>query len=354
MKNSNTNIIIKQGNFELLRIFSMILIILHHYSIHGGLFSNSSTISSQLIANLLIIGGKVGVNLFVLISGYFLIESKFKIQKVLKLLFQIVFYTILLFIGIYFITGNFYLGNISILFKPISLNLYWFITAYLEMYILSPFIRKALENVSKAQYQSLLILFGIFLSVIPTFFNGSNLVWGNGIWFVYVFAIGGYIKKYEITLFNKKGNCIILSILLYLITYILLIICKYSKIHHNTFLNMNSINIFLVSICIFCSFKHLTIKPNKLLLLLSQSSFAVYLLHDNEYFRYNIWNILKTSNFIDKPILTLILHIILSTIILYLLAVIIETIRRKLIEEPIFKTLEKSSLIENINKIINI
>ena len=72
----------RQSNFELLRIISMILIIAHHYAIHGGFELSKQAFSAQLFfLQVLSYGGKLGVNLFVLISGYFLVTSRCKLKK---------------------------------------------------------------------------------------------------------------------------------------------------------------------------------------------------------------------------------------------------------------------------------
>ena len=65
----------RNSNLELLRIFSMFLIVTHHFAIHSGLplwnFSSSNALN-LIWSQWLCLGGKLGVDLFVLISGYFL------------------------------------------------------------------------------------------------------------------------------------------------------------------------------------------------------------------------------------------------------------------------------------------
>lgn len=130
-------------NFELLRIVSMFLIVIYHYSDWGGLIQVGDDLSTKLIGDFLNIGGKLGVNIFVLISGYFLIDSKFKIKKLIKVIFEVWLYSV----GIALVCMLLKIGDLSQdtivkSFLPIMNNMYWFATAYVVMYVLSPFINK--------------------------------------------------------------------------------------------------------------------------------------------------------------------------------------------------------------------
>ena len=70
----------RSSNFELLRIICMVLIVAHHFACHSDFSSTISSLNNAVIKTL-IIGGRLGVNVYVLISGYFLINSKFKINR---------------------------------------------------------------------------------------------------------------------------------------------------------------------------------------------------------------------------------------------------------------------------------
>lgn len=74
----------RNSNLELLRIISMFLIVLGHFAWQTNWSVNNDTSLIRLGAiHCLWIGGKLGVNLFILISGYFLINSKFKLKSFL-------------------------------------------------------------------------------------------------------------------------------------------------------------------------------------------------------------------------------------------------------------------------------
>lgn len=88
----------RSSNIELLRIVFMLMIVLHHYCVNSGLTEvmkwNDIT-SNMILVQFMSIGGKVGVNGFFLISGYFMIHKLASVQKMIKLIFEVWFYTIL-------------------------------------------------------------------------------------------------------------------------------------------------------------------------------------------------------------------------------------------------------------------
>lgn len=83
----------RKSNYELLRIFSMTLIIMAHYVYHGGLLFHSSGIN-YFLAELLKPGGNFGVICFVLISAYF--GRHFKTKRILNVSLQTMVVSLLL------------------------------------------------------------------------------------------------------------------------------------------------------------------------------------------------------------------------------------------------------------------
>lgn len=86
--NSQKNI--RSSNFELLRIVAMFMIVLHHCTVHGvfSYWHNNTTFIHHInnfLCSFLASGGKIGVTIFVLISGYFLCMQDFKISRLLKI-----------------------------------------------------------------------------------------------------------------------------------------------------------------------------------------------------------------------------------------------------------------------------
>lgn len=67
------------SKFEFLRIFAMYLIVLHYSIVHGALSISSAQLRlhpiNSVLLSILESGGKIGVFLFVLITGYFMVYS---------------------------------------------------------------------------------------------------------------------------------------------------------------------------------------------------------------------------------------------------------------------------------------
>lgn len=54
----------RQSNLEILRIIAMIMIVAHHFAVHGGLnYTRDNITVNRLWIQLLAIGGEIGVNI---------------------------------------------------------------------------------------------------------------------------------------------------------------------------------------------------------------------------------------------------------------------------------------------------
>ena len=93
---------LRSTSIELLRIISMVMIVFHHFAIHGGFQWDSLLLSVPYFwCNFISMGGKIGVDVFVLISGYFLVTDEgpiFNFKKILKYWGQVFFYSIVIYI----------------------------------------------------------------------------------------------------------------------------------------------------------------------------------------------------------------------------------------------------------------
>ncbi len=158
----------KESNMELLRLFSMFLIIIFHFSIHGvGNFYSTNTTFIEHINSffnaLCGYAGKTGTAIFILITGYYMINSSIKIKHAFRIYLYTLLYS-LLFLGLSFLIGshkvNSHILNISLF--PLFGRNYWFISDYIILYLLIPFINSLIKTLNRTQLLNLIL----FLTVI--------------------------------------------------------------------------------------------------------------------------------------------------------------------------------------------
>lgn len=346
----------RNSAIELLRIIAMIMIVAHHFAVHGKFQVENTTFINNIWLEFLSSGGKIGVNLFIMISGYFLIDSKsVNIKKVLKLLLQMLFYSLIILI----IFGGFNGVTFSIgdLFNHVlAYPIWWFAKAYLVLYLIHPYINKFLNILQKKEYQRLIIFSTILWSVIPTLttipFDSGSLIW-----FIYIYSLGFYLKKYPIKFNLSPKKYIFISIILFILTFMLVIVFKIigtrislvSKYSGSLF-NIDKITTLLISLFLFMGFSSLRIKYNKFINIVSSSTFGIYLLHECDYVRVYLWQTLfKNASYSDT--LLLIPYSLMVIAIVFVGCSVIELLRIYVIEKRYMILLDKISTF--INKYVN-
>lgn len=271
----------RQINLEILRILCMLFIIVGHVGGRSGIesFSSFATIAPH------------AVNCFVLISGYFLITSKFKIERVLRVILETFFYTFTITIILYLL-GKADLYDIakSIMpFAPTKFS-YWFVNKYLAVILLSPFICKVCTTINKRQYQILLITLLLIGSQLLKVFPFGEL-FGNGfslLWMIIVFITGGYLRLHAPE-FKYWG----------IATLGLLILYNICNIYAQGLINLkyNSLITYTLAIATFMWFKNLQIPQMgivaKITTFIAPHVFAAYLIHEQGLMRTYIVDLLN-------------------------------------------------------------
>lgn len=226
----------RESNFELLRILSMMMIIAHHYSVHGHFEITYGISLRNMIIDFLALGGKIGVILYIFITGYHMIHSQIKLKKLFKLEAQILFYSVL-FAFLFYIFPDRSIGFLSIenirqSFFPILSYTYWFATIYMVLYLFVPYINKLLLSLSQKEFIKFLTLGFFVCTLIPTFSNatlGIDMV----ICFIYFYSIGSYLRLYPIFVQQKK--LFILTFLSYLFLFFTTIFFQALSAYDSTF-----------------------------------------------------------------------------------------------------------------------
>lgn len=331
MENLKEKNIQRQSNFEILRIIAMIMIIFHHIAVHSNFSDPIMTVS--LYIKFIQMGGKIGVNIFVLITGYFLINTeKIKINKILKLWGQMFFYALLIY-GIFIMSElkEFEIKAFIETLFPIINDTWWFASVYFLLYIISPFLNIVLKNIDRNTYQKMICFMLVVWCIMPTFKYGGNQ-FCSLIWFIVLYCISGYIRLYSENWKISNKNCFALSVLIAIITYCLVA----SSYFNSDLFAMQSLPIFLISFLLFLGFKKTDIKNCFFINKIASTTFGIYLIHDNSYIRSFLWiDFFKVNSFENSNFL--IPYSIYICFIVFFTCTIIDLIRQYTIEKYYMK-----------------
>lgn len=337
----------RQSNFELLRIISMCMIIAMHYMTKGmALPKLSVDLSiSNCIYRLIFAFCTVSVNAYVLISGYFLCDSEWKLAKVIKLWIEVLFYSVMvpLLLGAFGIIdfSLLDLGYWQQILLPIEYEHYWFASSYVMMYLLSPVLGIAVNKLDKEKLRNviiaLLLVFCGFKSVnpylIPWDKYGCDLIW-----FICLFLVAGYIKLYGISFFDTRKKSLICYIVFSLLTFMIalamaIFVRATGKLEY--YMDMtycyNYVTVFVASLALFSYFIQLKdsfISETKISLIINRLAgytFGVYLLHENIVLR-ELWPKWLGIEFASGKWWQ-ILHMLFCVICIFLIGVFIDAIR---------------------------
>lgn len=84
----------RNSSVELLRIFCMFFLIIHHCVLHGGAVG-MDICGNRNIALFFLPAGKIAFDAFLAISMYFLVDQTFRMNKFIKMWLLVLFYSVL-------------------------------------------------------------------------------------------------------------------------------------------------------------------------------------------------------------------------------------------------------------------
>lgn len=327
----------RNSNFELLRVIAILMITTYHYVVHGAADIEAMTGGSGIIYNVSSLWGKAGVNLFCLITGYMLVNKENITYNRLKTVeFQILFYTLLgLLIG--FLLGKHIgLGSLWFSIAPVISGHYWYMTAYVIVFLLSPYLNQLIRGLEKDQYLKLLLVLYIVWCISPFFTlkEDSGMFWSQLIWFFVMYLTGAYIRinpaKYSRKIY--VNTLWISNVLLILSVFV---ISWLSSLHDGftgyiTYFRWSNSPL-IVAVCISIMRLANISTPHNInwINFLASLVLGIYLFQENIFFRELCWNA-WFNNTVPTTILHQIAHVITSITCVCLIGGIIEFIRIKI------------------------
>lgn len=343
----------RNSSIEFLRILAMVMIVTCHFATHGGFSFDIQSLSiPRLWWSFIELGGNLGVNIFVLICGYFLVTNNGKtwdLKRILKFWGQVFGYSVAIYVVLCMIGAQDFevVSCVKALF-PITFNAWWFASTYFVLYLLHPFINTLLQKLDKKAYQGLIMMQLILWCVIPTF-TASDYQSNHLLWFITLYCVAGYVRIFGLNpRFTAKsyfGFFVLFSALRYLSCVILMVLgIKFPSAadHSLFFYKQQSVLTFLSALSLFMVFEKWEIGYVKWINTVASATFGVYLIHDSDVVRSLLWQQMLPNAQYQNSVL-LIPYSILVAATVYVVCTLIDLLRQRIIEKPFLALIDRYS-----------
>ena len=282
----------RESGIELLRILALFFVIMIHYCDKAiPLIDNNTNLNVMLLSRSI---SSCAVDVFILISGFFMVKSNKRVfGKPITILAQVVYrnvliYALLLLLGL----KAFELNYFAFRLVPAS----YYPILFVVLYIISPYINTVLTNLSRIALRNFVIIVFVLFSVWPTIVDVSQELfdyqwfglssigaWGNQqgfniVNFVLLYCVGAWLRLNEVSIPVLKKNVFWIFVFIGLI-FIWSLVCSHmskqgmrsSWVYHNPLVIIYSVLIFLL-------FKRLHF-TNKFINYLAKSVLLCFLIH---------------------------------------------------------------------------
>ena len=337
---------------DLLRIAATSFILILHFLDRGGYLSKSMVYSEWWFLSWLLEGlSFTGVDLYVIISAFFLIEnSDVRLGKIFNLWGQ-VFFTSIVISTVMSVTG-FAFDKMDYLytFLPFITKQAWFVNVYILMYLLHPFMNMLIARMNRKQYRLLLLVVLVFFciaqSVIPEKTWTMDSSEGCGIlWFCTLYFATGYFKKY---IYENKDEINRVFCIKILVLSVCAMVFSKGMLHlsamqtghggfaENIWFHFDSLPVFAASFALFGLF--LSIREDqfsayvkKIISFISPATLGIYLISAQFKLHMHLWtDILHVNRYINSW--KMIPVMIFSVLIVFTFSLLIDKFRHLLAE----------------------
>lgn len=348
----------RESNMELLRIISILMIIIFHCAFKSGFSFAPGFSVNKLVVKTFWMLGELGVNLFMLISGYFMVNGRFKWRKLVRLLAEVQFYTwgaVWLGgrLGVYALSGW---KQVLFTFFPVTTNFYWFITAYILVYIMSPYLNLLIRAMDEKTHRNLLITALALYCLIPTvfgfFYNNTEgmLYYNRFIWLIIMYFLGAYISRKncsrEIPEEQQRKRSARISVISAAVLVLSILVIDHfhgffewlGTTEPAYFWPPNTIPMVFLSVGLFTLFLHIKIPYNPAINAAASTTLGIYLLHDGILVSWLWRTVFQCAAYQDSPLLPV--RILTAAGVIFTVGAAIDLLRQKLEKHTLDRLLD--------------
>lgn len=324
---------------DLIRIVSMLMILILHICLQGGVLENLAVGSAAYwVAWLLESLCYCSVNCYAVITGYVMYspgKKDFKYSRIIPLWLQVFLWNgLITLLFAVFSPETVTTENAAAVFMPALNGQYWYFTAYFGMFFFIPFFNILIDNIDKKGFICLIVtLFAIF-SFLPFTFAGKidpfNTAFGySTLWLSVLYFAGAFIKRMENEIRVKKGIwavIYVLSSVIPCISSVLLDVATVSSVEEDVLPNLgggtyayNSPFTVAAAVSLFILLKDIKTTNRFVTAAVRASasvSFGIYLIHVNPLVFENIFKDMF-KDLASMPCFIMIISIIAYAVLLY-------------------------------------
>lgn len=354
----------RNSSIEVLRIVAILFILIHHWCVNLSLFVTPQYDEGfYLFFQSLSMVGKVGVMLFFIISGYGMAKSTaLNWKKFIRICLEVTFFAMGWFIVDIILIKNGYLTTAEMGFDPDNFTsmflatkfyfftfagagAYWFVTVYLLVFLLAPFLNKAILHINKKAHLTLVIIMFVLVSLFPTF--GINGLAVQCLLGIECYIAGTFIRLHldDIKKYKYLGLAIGLFFLLFRIFSTTLFIKSIWSDPDNYWLNTwyswlsneYSVPTYLASFGLAMFFASIEFKC-KTINIISSTTYGIYLFHSGPAYKF----MEKFFKFEEFPNSALTFSHVFGSfcawvIGLFVVGCLVDLFRQYCLERPLFK-----------------
>lgn len=341
----------RSTNIELLRILMMLSLVAHHFTVNSGitnLYDFHHIAGNMVFLQVFGMWGKTAINVFTLITGYFMVEREMTLKRFLKLFLEACFY-MYMFYAIFVAAGyqTFSIKELikTVLFIPYEAGISYSASMFIMM-LLIPFANILAKAMDKRQYQIFLILLLVYFSGISTFLKQQD-TFDFVFWMLAVYLLGGYLRLYpsrwDKMHFGIVGT--ICSVILMAASIVILDLLRnrfgIERDYYYFVSDANKLLAVTASVSIFILFKNWKLKYIGWINRIAATTFGVLMIHANsDAMRKFLWKDLfdNAGHYSDGSLAGYAIGVVL---LVYLVCVAVDFLRIRFIEKPLFQWLDK-------------
>lgn len=327
----------RDSGIELLRILAILLVIGVHAFSYGEFNDLADEIGGHVASTALLmkLAVRPAVNIFVIITGYFMIHAPFDLNKNMRrvgktyqkmLLYSIVLTLIFLPLGpSFWVTRGKSYELWQVILKglfPVTSQTWYFLTDYLLLCLLIPFVNLALQRLNQKQFRALVIGLVLFMSVwmslvhVKPFklvfesFGYGEMVRGKEVFhFLFIYVLGAYIGRFS----QPRAKPNLLWLLgAFLSLFLNFVLCAKLPKSGWPDVAIHYANPFIVAeaVCLLMFFKDLHFH-SRIVNALSATTLGVYAITEFRWVRTVLWKAINFKYFDNSSVFGNLLHAVL-------------------------------------------